>query len=82
MPSSWRSSEFEIKKMAPRAGKLNRGALSYNLRGEHKHQQIGNVISSSFGWTSPPAPAAPLLDHLAAARAAQATRTSTLSKAN
>jgi hypothetical protein len=57
--------------------------LGFNQRGEHKHQpDKGNVISSPVGADQASAPAAPARDHLAAARAAQATRASILSKAN
>jgi hypothetical protein len=93
MPSSWHSSASSIdrrsaKKEGAASGEADSRRLSYNQRGEHKHQEnkhqldIGRVISSHVGWTQASAPAAPLLDHLAAARAAQATRTSILSKAN
>ncbi len=68
--------------MAPRAGKLNRGALSYNQKGEHKHQDIGHFNSSPDEADQESAPAAPVRDHLAAARAAQATRKSIRSTAN
>jgi hypothetical protein len=88
MPSSWHSSPFSIEqqgsieKKGAASGEAKSRRLSYNQRGEHKHQDIGNLISSSVGWTEASAPAAPVLDHLAAARAAQATRTSILSRAN
>jgi hypothetical protein len=93
MPSCWHSSASSIdrrsaKKEGAASGEADSRRLSFNQRGEHKHQEnkhqpdIGSVISSPDGADQAFAPAAPWLDHLAAARAAQATRTSILSKAN
>jgi hypothetical protein len=71
------------EKKGAASGEADSRRLSYNQRGEHKHQaDIDKVISSSIGADRASAPAAPVLNHLAAARAAQATRASILSKAN